>query len=108
MYKQLLTIIILLLLLPLMAFSQSRQSNKLYKQGLELFKAEKYEDAIPYFQKSDSLDKATMPPTSNNYFRAELKLADCMDGIADSLYNADNYAEAIKFQKLSLKSEKRR
>ncbi|MBQ1698392.1 MAG: tetratricopeptide repeat protein, partial [Bacteroidales bacterium] len=95
--KQLLTI--LLLCLPLCVLSQSRESNKLYKQGMKLYKAEKYEEALPYFQKSDSLDKATLPPTSENYYRAELKLADCWDEIAWILDDDGKYAEALNLEK---------
>ena len=94
--KQLLTI---LLLLPLCVFAQSRESKQLYKQGMKLYKAEKYEEAAPYFQKSDSLDKATLPPTSENYYRAELKLADCWYEIAYSLCDDGKYAEAINLEK---------
>lgn len=49
MYQHILTI--LLLCLPLCALSQSKESNKLYKQGIDLFNAEKYKEAVPYFQK---------------------------------------------------------
>ena len=73
---------ILFLLLPMMLCGQSRESNKLYKQGLKLLDAEKYEEALLYFQKSDSIDKATLPQNSKNYYRAELKMADCWDIIA--------------------------
>ena len=55
---------LLVLLLPVMVFGQSRESNKFFKQGIKLYKAEKYEEAIPYFQKSDSLDKAQLDPTA--------------------------------------------
>ncbi len=55
--KQILTI---LLLLPLCVFAQSHESKQLYKQGLKLYVAEKYEEALTYFQKSDSLDKAIL------------------------------------------------
>ncbi len=105
MYKQFITSI--LVLLPLMAFCQSSESNKLYMQGLKLFDAKRYEAAIPFFQKSDSIDKATLPPTSKDIYRAELKLADCMSGVVDSLLGAANYAETIKLQTAIVKIRKK-
>lgn len=80
-------------------WGQSKESNILYKQGIKLFKAEKYEEALPYFQKSDSLDKATLPPTSKNYYRAELQMANCWEGIAMAFYDDGKYAEALSPQK---------
>ncbi|MBQ5551259.1 MAG: hypothetical protein IIT32_09365, partial [Bacteroidales bacterium] len=65
---------LILILLPLCVFAQSHKSNQLYKQGLKLYVAEKYEEALTYFQKSDSLDKAILKPTHKNYYRAELAM----------------------------------
>ena len=87
-----------LLLLPLVAFAQSKQSNKLYNKGVELFEAENYEEALPYFQKSDSLDKAELQPTSENYYRAELKMADCYEELASILDDEGKYTEAIRLE----------
>ncbi len=95
--KQLITI--LLLLLPLCVFAQSKESKQLYQQGMALFDAEKYEEALPYFQKSDSLDKARLNPTHKNYHRAELKMADCYYELADQADEECHYNDAIKFQK---------
>ena len=95
--KKILTII--LLLLPLCVFAQSKESDLLYQKGMELFDSEKYEEALPYFQKSDSLDKAILEPTAENYYRAELKVADCWEEIA---YQADydgHYNDALNIQK---------
>ena len=96
-----------LLLLPLVAFAQSKQSNKLYNKGVELFKAENYEEALPYFQKSDSLDKAELQPTAENYYRAELKVADCWHQIASNRYDEGNYAEAIKLETIVMEIRKK-
>ncbi|MBQ2098839.1 MAG: tetratricopeptide repeat protein, partial [Bacteroidales bacterium] len=93
--KQLLTI---LLLLPLCVFAQSRESKQLYKQGMKLFDAEKYEEALPYFQKSDSLDKAQHNPTHKNYHRAELMVAKCYYKLADQANKEGRYNDAVKFQ----------
>ena len=84
------------LLLPVMVFGQSRQSNKFFKQGTKLYKAEKYEEAIPYFQKSDSLDKAQLDPTAENYYRAELKMADCCHNLSCEKDDEGKYTEAAR------------
>ncbi|MBQ1697570.1 MAG: hypothetical protein II075_06775, partial [Bacteroidales bacterium] len=94
--KQLLTIIIILL--PLCVFAQSRESKQLYKQGTKLFDAEKYEEALTYFQKSDSLDKAQLNPSHKNYHRAELNVADCYEWLADQADNEGHYNDAVKHE----------
>ena len=90
---------LILILLPLCVFAQSHKSNQLYKQGLKLYDAEKYEEALTYFQKSDSLDKAILKPTHKNYYRAELKVADCYEEIASQAYEEGNYNDALTIQK---------
>ncbi len=107
-YVTRLLVTIILLLLPLLAMPQSKQSNRLYKQGLELMDAEKYEEALPYFQKSDSLDKKKLKPTHKNYYRAELKVADCYQGLA--VYNVEmvgNYQEALRLETMAVEIRKR-
>ena len=89
---------IILILLPLLAMPQSRESNKLYKKGMELLDAERYEEALPYFQKSDSLDKAKLKPMATNYHRAELMMADCYEGLADQANSEGHYDNALKYQ----------
>ena len=98
---------ILLILLPLCTFGQSRKSEKLYKQGLELLEAKQFEEAIPYFQKCDSLDKAKLAPESENYYRAELKLTDCYEGLVAKKVSEGNSSEAMAFQTLAVEIRKR-
>ena len=74
---------------------------------MELFDAEKYEEAVPYFQKSDSLDKTQLEPTSENYYRAELKMADCWHNIASDKEDEGKYSEAIKLETLALEIRRR-
>ena len=80
----------------MMTFGQSRKANKLYDQGDILYFAERYEEAILYYQKCGSLDKAQLAPTSENYYRAELAIAFCWSHIAAEKYNLGNYTEAIR------------
>ncbi|MCR5454606.1 MAG: CHAT domain-containing protein [Bacteroidales bacterium] len=91
-------LIVLLVLIPFWATSQSKKSNELYQRGLELYEAEKYEEALRCFVQSDSLDKAKLKPTSENFYRAELKMADCYKKMADYYKNIADYAEAIRLQ----------
>jgi tetratricopeptide (TPR) repeat protein len=90
---------ILLLLLPLCVFAQSKESKQLYKQGMALFDAEKYEEALPYFQQSDSLDKAQLNPSHKKYYRAELAMADCYEELAIQADDEGHYKEALHIQK---------
>ena len=86
----------LLLLLPVLALGQSKMANKLYKQAEKLFLDDKYEEAILYYQKCDSLDKAILEPTSINYSRAELGIACCLNILAFDKSEQGNYQEAIR------------
>jgi CHAT domain-containing protein len=102
------TFIILFLLLPVMTFGQSKESNNHFKKGIKLLDAEKYGEALTYFQKSDSLDKAKLKPTHKNYYRAELKMADCYEELAD--YNDEivgNYKEALRLETITVEIRKR-
>ena len=102
--RKILTLI--LLLLPLIATPQSKQSNLLYQKGVQLFDAEKYEEALPYLMQSDSLDKAKLKPKSPNYHRAALKIADCNEKLAEKANDQGNYAEAIRLETLTMETRK--
>ena len=91
--------ILIILFLPVWVCGQSKESNKLYKKGVKLHNADKYEEALPYFQKSDSLDKAQLKPTHKNYYRAELALANSYEWLADQADNEGHYKEALNLQK---------
>ena len=58
-------ILILLVMFPLIALSQSKQSDEYYNKGVELYNAGKYKDAIPYFEKSNELDMQELEEGSN-------------------------------------------
>jgi len=105
--KNILAAIAILMLLPLCAMSQSRQSKQLYKTGVELYDAEKYAEALSYFQKSDSLDKLELKPASKNYHRALLKIADCHERFAENNDEEGNYSEALRHQTITTDIYKR-
>ena len=92
---------IILVLMPLLSISQSKISNQLYKQGVELLDAEKYNEALPYFQKSDSIDKAIIKPKAKNYYRAKLKIAECYEGIAWNYGDDGFYPLALEYQNIA-------
>ena len=98
---------LILLLLPLLAMSQSRKSDRLYAQGMELLDAEKYEEALTCFQKSDSLDKAKLKPTHENYYRAELMMADCYQALAYYNDQIENYPESIRLENMTVEIRKK-
>ena len=106
-YVARLLVTIILLCMPLLAMPQSKQSNRLYKQGLELMDAEKYEEALPYFQKSDSLDKMNLKPTHKNYYRAELKVADCYECLADYNDEIGDYPAALSSETMTVEIRKK-
>ena len=99
--------ILLLFLLSVCGFGQSNEANKLFKQGQKLFKAQKVEEAIPYFQKSDSLGKAHLQPSSKHYYRAELALGYCFDILSMENYIIENYNEAVRLGTKAMKIYKK-
>lgn len=64
-------------LFPAVLFAQTSESNSLYATGVELYKAQKYKEAIPYFEKSDSIDKATLSEASCRQDYSSMWLASC-------------------------------
>ena len=100
-------IMLLALLLPLSVCGQNKESKHLYQKGMELLDAKKYEEALPYFQKSDSLDKARLRPTHQNYYRADLKLAECCAGLAEQADLQGKYTEAAQQEKRTMEIYKK-
>ena len=59
----------------------SAKSDSLFAKGVELYNLKKYEEAIPYFEKSDLLDKEVLDSTSNRRNYSAEWLASCYDKI---------------------------
>lgn len=78
--------ILFLLLAPLCVWAQSEDAETLYNEGLELLKAQKYEEAIPVFQKSLDLGQDDI----SIQMLSAYGLSKCYAGV-------DNYTEAIKY-----------
>ena len=66
-------------------FAQTEESNKYFNQGMELYNQGKYTDAIPCFEKSDSIDKVTLDSTSNRREYSAMWLASCYKYLGDSV-----------------------
>jgi hypothetical protein len=55
--------IFLILLLPMMSFGQSKEADEYYNKGIKLHESKQAHLAIPYFEKSDSLEKKELKKT---------------------------------------------
>ena len=76
-----------LLTYSLTGYAQSKRSNELFAQGVELYQAGKYREAIPVFEECDRLDKAEMDSLDERRFLCEQWIASCY-------YKAGNIQEA--------------
>ena len=72
-------------------FGQSKQSNDLYAQGVELYQQGKYQEAIPLFQTCDKLDKAELDSLDERRYACEQWIASCH-------YKVGNIEEAKKLR----------
>ena len=100
---------ILLILIPLAALSQEKKSNTLYYKGLELFNAHKYHEAISYFEKCSPLDKAEYDESEGAYYyRAEEKIIDCYERLAEEYFDRYNFDKALKYKRLEYNLTKQR
>ncbi len=88
--------IIMVILLPMIAFGQSKEADKYFFNGELLYFGGEYEEAIQSYIKSDSLEKIELNASAPNYHRSELKLADCFNRLSLQYDNSGNYTEAIK------------
>ncbi len=68
-----------------------------YNRGMELKNDHPY-DALSYFQKADTLEKATLDPSSPNYNRSALAMAECNNRLAGFWFRAKSYASAIEYK----------
>lgn len=69
--------IIIFLFSVISVFAQTEESNKYFNQGMELYNQGKYTEAVPCFEKSDSIDKITLDSTSNRRDYSAMWLASC-------------------------------
>ena len=88
--KRILTI--LLLLMPLCVLAQSDEAKKLYAEGVKLYQAKKYAEAIPFFEKSEAIEKIEHDTTN----KSSIMMGLCYNMWAVNHYYSDNYSEAAK------------
>lgn len=70
--------IIIFLFSVISVFAQTEESNKYFNQGMELYNQGKYTEAVPCFEKSDSLYKATLDSTSQHRIDILLYKSACL------------------------------
>ncbi len=85
----------MVILLPMIGWAQSKEADVYYKKGEELYNAEKYEEALSYFEKSYSITKKQQGDTMNS--KASIML--CCAQLAKKNDAASNYTEAISYWK---------
>ena len=79
--------------MPLLAFSQSKQSDEYYNKGVELYNAGKYKQAIPYFEKSIELDYQEMEEGDNRREYSVHWLAACYLRLGNEEKAAETYPD---------------
>ncbi len=60
-------------------------SDSLFAKGVELYKKQRYKDAIPLFKESDRIDKALLDSTSNRRDYSSMWLACCLFHLGDTV-----------------------
>ena len=78
----------------MIAFGQSKEADEYYKKGKELIDEGKFAEALPFFEKSNSLNKEQKEDTLLSSFA----IAVCFHNIASNSYNIGDYHNAIKYQ----------
>lgn len=69
--------LIVLLLMFIPSFGQSKRSDSFFNQGVELYNKALYKEAIPFFEKAVQLDKKEIPSESGRYGYSSTWLACC-------------------------------
>ena len=100
MIKHLISFVILLL--PMCVCAQSKEANKLFNNGVQLFEEQKFDEALLVFKKCDSLDKVSLKPTSKNYHRTDTCIYYCYSNILEKQENHGNDAEALHIAKIAI------
>lgn len=90
-----------------MSFGQSKEADEYYNKGIKLHESKQAHLAIPYFEKSDSLEKKELKKNSPDYYRSELMLAKCWDALANYYYGIKDTVETIRLQTLVVETRKK-
>lgn len=95
--------IIIFLFSVVCAFAQTEESNKYFNQGIELYNQGEYTEAVPCFEKSDSLYKATLDSTSQHRIDILLYKSACLCFCGEVKEAAKNF---LLIHKISLENKK--
>lgn len=74
---KIISLLMTLLIMPSVAFSQSKKSDSFFVKGVDLYKKSDYRDAIPCFEKVVELDKKDIPEDSERAGYGNIWLASC-------------------------------
>lgn len=88
-------ILLLLMLLPLVAMPQSRESDECFNKAQELLKAQKYEEALKLYEKSYAIDRANKGDT----LRSQYQMIDCISQLTNYYETQKRYSDAIRVGK---------
>ena len=108
MPKPLILTVVLFLLIFAEGKAQTAESDSLFAFGVRLYQAGDYAEAIPLFAQCDSIDKATLPETSNRRNYAAIWLASCYYQLGDTIKAEEThkyYANAPVDRRLTVKSD---
>ena len=84
------------------------KSDSLFAVGVDLYDADKYQEAIPIFAQSDQIDKAVLDPASNRRDYSSWWLASCYYQLGDSVKASetnDYYNVTPVDRRLTVKSD---
>ena len=88
----------------LLLFSgESPEADVYYKKGIELYEARQAHLAMPYFEKSDSIEKRQ----SSKNFRSEIAMIWCRQNLINYYLSINDLPEAIRLQTHIVKSLKK-
>ena len=95
--------IIIFLFSVVCAFAQTEESNKYFNQGIELYNQGEYTEAVPCFERSDSLYKATLDSTGQHRIDILLYKSACLCFCGEVKEAAKNF---LLIHKISLENKK--
>ena len=99
--------LLLFFVMPLCIFAQSKEADELYNKGYALYKSRQAHLAVPYLEKSDSLEKAELKKTSPNYNRSANLLIVCWTDLVSYYSSIHDTTETIRLQTLIVDTERK-
>ena len=91
----------------LMKYDTKNSADEYYEKGMNLYKTKQAHLAVPYLEKSDSLEKAQLKKSSPKYNRSELALTNCWSDLAKYNFSINDTTETIRLQTLVVNHRKK-